>query len=169
MIIMIASGTLIGSRGSLMALREAAASVFTLGARGDGIGIQSDLNERAGAAYNMVVIARKYLPEENALIQNVLSARDALSFAAGVGKKSAANKILNDAVKDLYDALSSMALSDADSRYPQSLYTDFRSGADRIGHDPYNGKAAEFNKTLSGFPASIFAGLTGVKPLELFE
>ena len=169
MIIMIVSGTLAGSRGSLMALRGAAESVFTLGARGDGIGVQSDLNERMSAAYNMVVIARKYLPEENALIQNTLSAREKLNSAVGVKEKSSANKALTIAVKDLYDALSSMALNDADSRYPQSLYTDFRSSADRISHDPYNGKALEFNKILARFPASVLGGLSGVKPIELFE
>ncbi len=166
---MIIFGTLAGGRGSLAALREEAGIVFSVGARGDGIGIQSDLNERAAAAYNMVVIARKYLPEENALIRNALAEREALSKAVSVKEKSRANKALSVAVKDLYDALCNMALSDVDSKYPQALYTEFQSGADRISHDPYNVKAAGFNKTLTAFPASVLAALTGIKPLDLFE
>ena len=169
MVLMMMFGTLAGGHGSLAALRGEAAAVFTLGARGDGVGIQSDLNERAGAAYNMVVVARRYLPEENALIQNTLSARAALAGAAGVGEKSDANRALDVAVKDLYDALGNMALSEADSRYPHSLYAEFKSGGDRISHDPYNRGAAEFNKLLSAFPASALGRLTGVKPLDMFE
>ncbi|MCL1805591.1 MAG: LemA family protein [Clostridiales bacterium] len=169
MILMIAAGTLIGSHNSLAGKRDKAAVVFTMGVRGDGISIQGDLRERDGAAYNMVVVARKYLPEDNALIQNVLIARGELEVAATVGAKSAANRKLETAVKDLYDVLSVTELSGQDERYPRQLYTDFRSRGDSIGHDPYNQEAAAFNRVLSGFPAGLLGGLTGVKPLELFD
>ena len=169
MIFMIVGGTLVGSHNSLMSLRGDAEAVFTMGERGDGIGIQGDLRERDSAAYNMVVIARKYLPEENSLIQNVLAARKALDTANSVREKAGADRTLEVAVKDLYDVLSGMNLSEQDARYPQRLYTDFRSRGDTISHDPYNGEAARFNKTLAAFPAAVLGGLTGVRPLELFE
>ena len=169
MALLIAAGTLVGSHSSLMGMRNKAAGVFVLGARGDGIGIQGDLRERESIAYNMVTVARKYLPEENALIQNVLNARKSLDSASAVKDKSRANKELETAVRDLYDALGAMELSAQDERYPQRLYTDFRSRGDTISHDPYNQRAAEFNEALSRFPASLLGGLTGVRPLELFE
>lgn len=169
MIVMIAAGTLIGSHTSLMGMRREAEAIFTVGARGDGIGIQSDLRERDGVAYNMVVVARRYLPDDHALIQNVQSARSDLDAAASVRDKSRANRALDTAVKDLYDVLNTIDLSEQDARYPQRLYTDFRSRGDTISHDPYNRAAAAFNDTLSGFPAGLLGGLTGVRPLELFE
>ena len=169
MILMILVGTLVGSHNSLMHLRGEAADIFTMGARGDGIGIQGDLREREGAAYNMVVIARKYMPEDNALIENVLNARKSLESASTVKEKAAADKALATAVKDLYDVLEGMALSEQDDRYPQRLYTDFRSRGETMSHDPYNQAAATFNRVLSAFPAGILGGLTGVRPLELFE
>ncbi|MCL1849437.1 MAG: LemA family protein [Clostridiales bacterium] len=169
MVMMILAGTLIGSHNSLVSLRDKAAGVFVIGARGDGIGIQGDLRERDNAAYNMVVIARKYLPEDNALIQNVLNARKALDSASSVRQKAAADRELAIAVKDLYDVLSGMALSDQDARYPQRLYTDFYSRGETISHDPYNQTAAEFNRILAGFPAGVLGGLTGIQPLELFQ
>ena len=169
MILMIVGGTLVGSHNSLMEIREDTSAIFTMGVRGDGIGIQGDLNERSAAAYNMVVIARKYLPEENALIQNVLSARLALGSSDSVREKARANRALDTAVKDLFDVLNGMTLAEQDARYPQRLYTDFRSRGDTISHDPYNQEAAAFNRTLSGFPAGFLGGLTGVKPLEIFD
>ena len=168
MVLMIIVGTLIGSHNSLIALRGKAADVFVLGIRGDGIGIQSDLRERGNAAYNMVVIARKYLPEEDSLIQNVLGARKQLEEASSVRDNAASDKALDKAVKDLYDALNGMPLLEQDARYPQRLYTDFRARGDTISHDPYNQTAAAFNSTLSGFPAGFLGKLTGVRPLDLF-
>ncbi|MCL2121860.1 MAG: LemA family protein [Clostridiales bacterium] len=169
MILMILAGTLIGSHNSLSAMRNTASAIFSLGARGDGIGIQGDLRERGNAAYNMVVIARKYLPEENTLIQNVLAAKEVLDTASSVREKAAANRELGTAVRDLYDVLDEMNLRPPDAGYPQSLYTDFRSRGDTISHDPYNQAAAGFNQILSGFPAGILGGLTGIRRLELFE
>ena len=169
MVLMIAVGTLAGSHNTLMGMRNKASTIFIAGVRGDGIGIQGDLREREGKAYDMVMIARKYLPEDNALIQNVLKARDALNAASTVKGKAAANRALETAVKDLFDVLSGMTLSESDARYPQSLYTNFRSRGDTIGHDPYNAAAAGFNDVLAGFPAGVLGGISGVQPLELFE
>lgn len=169
MVAMIVLGTLVGSHNTLMGMRTEAAAVFTAGIRGDGIGIQGDLRERGSIAYNMVVIARKYLPEENGLIQAVLNAGKALDSASGIKEKAAADKKLEVAVKDLFDVLNGIALAEQDARYPQSLYTDFRSRGDTISHDPYNKEAAVFNKALSGFPAGLLGGLTGVRSLDLFE
>ena len=169
MILMMSAGTLIGSHNSLVGLREKAAVVFTTGALGDGVGIQRDLRERENSAYNMVVIARKYMPEDNALIQNAVGAREALTNASSVKDKAAADRALETAVRDLFDVLNGMALSEQDARYPQRLYTEFRARGDTISRDPYNQGAADFNRTLAGFPAGILGRLTGVRPLELFQ
>ncbi len=169
MLLMIIAGTLIGSHNTLNGMREEAAAVFAAGIKGDGIGIQGDLSERDAAAYNMVVIARKYLPEDNAVIQQVIKARADAAAAGSVAKKAEADKALESAVKDLYQVLNAAKLSAQDEKYPQRIYTEFRSRGDTISHDPYNKVAADFNKKLSAFPAGLLGGLTGVKPLELFQ
>jgi hypothetical protein len=169
MLLMIIAGTLIGSHNSLQAMRESAAVVFTAGLQGNGLSIQGDLNERASAAYNMTVVARKYLPEDNAAIRRALAAREELLAAASIKEKARANQALEEAVKDLYEILNAVKLSAQDERYPQKIYTEFQSRGDTISHDPYNQTAAEFNGKLSAFPANVLGGLTGVKSLELFQ
>ncbi len=169
MLVMIIAGTLIGSHNTLAGMREEGAAVFVAGIKGDGIGIQGDLSERDAAAYNMVTIARKYLPEDNAVIQQVIKARADLAAADSVAEKAKADKALESAVKDLHQVLAAAKLSAQDEKYPQRIYTEFRSRGDTISHDPYNQVAADFNKKLSAFPAGLLGGLTGVKPLELFQ
>ena len=168
MLLMIISGTLIGSYNTLADMRKEALAVFSVGIHGDGIGIQGDLNERESIAYNMVIVARRYLQEDHTLIVNVLEARNELLAAGSIRAMRAADQKLETAVKDLCDVLNGMSLSQQDSRYPSSLYSDFRSRGDTISHDPYNAGATAFNSILRRFPAGFFASLTGIKPVELF-
>ena len=171
MVLMIIVGTLAGSHNSLMGMRKDAEAVFSLGVRGDGVGILGDLRERQSLAYNMVVIARKYLPEDHTLIRNVLDAGAGGGGGASlsVPELASADRALELALKDLFDVLNAMELAEVDARYPQRLYTDFRARGDTISHDPYNQVASAFNKTLAGFPAGVLGGLTGVRPLALYE
>jgi len=169
MAILILFSSLTGTQRSLSSLQQKALRIFELGADGDGISIQNDLNERASLAYNMVTIGRKYLEEENALIQNVLAAIDALTEAEGPKEKYKANLTLDKAVTDLYHVLSQMELRDVDKPYPNRLYTDFNSRNDTISHDPYNQEAAAFNEVLETFPANVFSSIFGIRPLELFK
>ena len=37
-----------------------------------------------------------------------------------------------------------------------------------MAHESYNEQAAAFNAGLLGFPASLYAALFGIEPLELF-
>ena len=169
MILMILAATLFGGHSSLAKLRGEAERVFAAGIDGDGIGIQNDLEERSAAAYNLVNIARKYLPETDASIQGVLTARDALSAAGSISDKYEADQALSDAVTDLKNKLDDVNLSEKDAPYPDRLYTNFLSRGETISHDPYNRLAAEFNAALTEFPASLLSKLTGVKSLELFR
>ncbi len=169
MILMIVAAALYGGHSSLSDLRDRAEQVFYLGEAGDGIGIRSDLQERADSAYNLVTVARRYLPETDESLQGVLLARQALDQAASVSEMAKADQALEEAVKDLLSKLEEVNLAEKDAPYPQRLYDSFRSRGDTISHDPYNRHAAEFNETLSEFPANLFSRLTGVKELELFR
>lgn len=169
MVLLILFSALTGAHRGLSKLQGKAEAVFTAGEAGDGIGIQSDLNERLDLAYNMVTIGRKYLPEGDPLLEEVLSARGQLEAGKGPASKYEANSALSIAVKDLYDALKSRSLSATDAPYPDKLYAEFNSRNDTISHDPYNKLAAEFNETLQAFPANVLSKLVFIRPLELFQ
>ena len=169
MVLMIIVGTLTGSHASLNRMRNEALRVFANGINGDGIGIQNDLNERTSAAYNMTTIAGKYLPENNVVIREVLLAREEALKASTLSEKLAADRKLETTVLDLYQVMSSLALSPQDERYPARLYTDFTSRGSTISHDPYHQVAATFNEALTGFPANILGRLTGVTALPAFR
>ena len=169
MVLMILGGTLYGGHRSLMKLRDEAEAVFYNGVDGDGLGIQNDLNERVDLAYNMVTVAKRYLPEDNEAVQKVLTARDALAAAEDPEGKNAANRQLTEACIELYEALAGKSLTEKDEEYRQQIYQDLSSRNDTISHDGYNQVAENFNKTLQRFPANILGSLTGVEKLELFR
>ena len=66
------------------------------------------------------------------------------------------------------DAVPDAGLSEKDEAYRQRLYADFNSRGDTISHDPYNGYAQSFNRTLTGFPANLIAAVTPVKEAVIF-
>jgi hypothetical protein len=169
MVVMILVSIPIGAQRSLAALEQKALDVFVLGESGDGIGIQSDLEERMDIAYNLVTVGRKYLSEKDPFIQNVLVHIDELRQAQGPSAKYQANAILNQAVTDLYQKLIQMDLSEVDRTYPRRLFDSFNSRNDTISHDPYNLYAAKYNQALKAFPANILSKLVFAKPLELFQ
>lgn len=174
MVIMIASGTFIGSHNSLSKLSKAAENVFYYGVNGDGLCIESDLNKRSELARNLLTVSSPYIPQDSAALKEVASARDDLKAASSIKEKYDANKDLDEAVFNLYSALEKDGITEKDelvnnfSKNPTRIYTDFRSFGDTIKHDKYNDYAKEFNGILVSFPANVLSKVTSVKPLELF-
>lgn len=169
MVLLMLFSALTGTHRGLSKLQGKAEAVFRLGEAGDGIGIQSDLNERLDLAYNLVTVGRKYLSAEDPLLTQVLGAREQLEQAQSPKAKYEANGALSLAVTDLYKELKGRSLSAVDAPYPDKLYAEFNSRNDTISHDPYNQYASEFNETLKAFPASVLSKLVFIGPLELFQ
>lgn len=169
MVAMMAAATLFGSHRSLAALSKQAEQVFYNGVSGDGLCIENDLTNRAEQAYNLTVVAKRYLSADDSTVAKVLEARDQMDSAATIGGKYQANQALTMATTELYELLLPMELSESDSRYLRSIYADLNSRNDTIRHDPYNQLAAQFNAELDGFPAKLLGPLTGIRPLELFR
>ncbi len=143
--------------------------VFTAGAQGDGLGISNDLNERVKLSYDLVTVAKRYLPANDGSIVQVLSARENLINAKNIPDKYRANVKLTEATASLYQAMGSVNLSDADKRYRTNLYNNLTSRNDTISHDPYNQKALAYNQQLQAFPANILRVLAFAKIAPLFE
>jgi len=169
MVLLMLFSALTGTHRGLSKLQGKAEAVFQLGEAGDGIGIQSDLNERLDLAYNLVTIGRKYLSAEDPMLTKVLGTREQLEQAQSPKAKYEANAALSLAVTDLYKELKGRSLSAVDAPYPDKLYAEFNSRNDTISHDPYNQYASEFNEKLEAFPASVLSKLVFIGPLELYQ
>ena len=167
-LVILVGSTLFSAHHALSAWSAQVASVYQNGVEGDGLGIAGDLAARLEDSYNLVVVARRYLPEEGA-IADVLYAREALSSAQGPAAQSLANDALTEAVTALYQALEAEPLTDKDETYRRGLYADLSARNQTIRNDGYNALAQEFNAVLEEFPAGLLAGLTGIAPAEYFQ
>ena len=139
----------------------------------------SDLNNGGAIAYNLahrdtdcvnlVTMAVKVLPSDDAAITGLTDARTALESAASPQAKFTANQNLNTAFYALYDKLETAYKDTPDSLTKvSSLEADFRSCNDIISHNTYNADAAKFNKKLGNPVNAVLGSFLGVKTLELF-
>jgi hypothetical protein len=160
-------------------LRDDVLGVFYTGVNGDGLSIDSDLRQRAKDAYALVGIANRYpdigasLAEQAAAAQKGLDEANALPQIR-IKARSVANRALDQAIEDLYTALTNVSLTDVDRREARSRYDNFKSHGNTIGRDPFNELATQYNKNAkkmySGFPAYLIGGIKGGAPqLELFQ
>lgn len=169
MIVLIAAGIWVGAYRSLSGLVQNTQTAFFEGENGDGYGIQGDLEDRSALAYNMALVAGRYLEEDDPLLAGVEAARTALSQAQTPSQKYSANEALSDSVTALYERLKTVELSEKDAKYPQNLYADFTAKQDIINRNSYNRLAGECNAALSAFPANLLRQITFVQPVEYFR
>ena len=159
----ILAAALFGSHRSLNALRKEALTVFSQGEYGDGIGVRSDLARRADACANLCTVAQNSGLGETPQVEALRGRVEA--FRAG---DSAAD--LTGPAQEVVDLLSGAELSEASRRDLSDLEATLDSIALRIRRDPYTDLAQTFNtKTLAAFPANVLGGLTGVKPLTVYQ
>ena len=153
----ILAAALFGSHRSLNALRKEALTVFSQGEYGDGIGVRSDLARRADACANLCTVAKNSGLGEAPQVEALRGQVEA--FRAGDGP-----------AHEVVDLLSGAELSEASRRDLSDLKATLDSIALRIRRDPYTGLAQDFNtKTLAAFPANVLGGLTGVRPLTVYQ
>lgn len=159
-------------------MRDDVLGVFYTGVNGDGLSIDSDLRQRAKDAYVLVGIASRYPEIDASLVERAAAAQKALDEANALPRieikaRSDANRALDQAIEDLYTALTNATLSGVDQSEARSRYDDFKSHGNTIGRDPFNELAAQYNqdveKMYSGFPAGLIGGFKGGAPkLDLF-
>lgn len=160
-------------------MRDDVLAVFYTGVNQDGLSIDSDLRQRAKNADALVGIASRYPEIDAALVERAAAAQKALDEAnqlpqIRIKARSEANRALDQAIEDLYAALTNAALSGADRQEARSTHDGFKSHGNTIGRDPFNELAAQYNKDArkmyAGFPAYLIGGFKGgPPPLELFQ
>lgn len=154
--------------GALRDYRNETLDIFTLGINDDGLSIENDLAVRAETATALATEAGNSGIDE-ALVSAVRQAAADLSAATGISAKYRANAALDEAVDALAAQIKTASISQAEKETLGRYSAELRSRADTIRRDVYNEKAAQFNDSLSAFPASFIAMISGVGPVELFQ
>ena len=147
----------LGFTNTMSRMYDKVAVEFQEGAEKDGLSIQTDLDARASAAYNLATVAKRYMAEDSETVQSVLKASEALNSAKGPAAKYAANEELGEVCTQLYEALGKMELSEKDEQYVT------------MGNDPYNQLAEKYNEKLDRFPANLLGKIFGMDKAELFQ
>lgn len=168
-IVLVVLAILLGGRASLAALRQEALDTFYGGNDGYYSSIEYDLDEIVAASRNLMVVAERYLPENDMMVDTVRKSCDMLEQVSGPRERKAAADKLYSAVDGLGQVLKTQELSDADKTYHDKILAEIESRMGTISNNGYNQAAAEFNAELTRMPAGVLASVTGIKPLELYE
>ena len=163
--LVIAVSSVVGAGTSLGTIRRQTEATFSCA----GMGIQGDLNDISAQAFNITVIAGRYLQQDYAGIADVHAKRDALNSAVTPREKNRAAEELLVAVNMLRRTLESLELSTQDRHLLDACMVEINSRVMLISASGYNQAALRFNQTLERFPANILGRAAGVRPLELYE
>lgn len=169
MVLMILLSMLLGAWRSGSRLYGEVEDLFYNGEAGNGIGVASDLSQRAETAVNMIIVAKRNLDQSDPAITGLEEAVTEVSMAKSLQERYAADQKMSVCMAALYDALGETVLSEKDAGYRSSLYADFTSAAMTMSHDPYNAQAVEYNQALRTFPGSLFFALFGYEDAPVFR
>ena len=169
MCVMIFLSFIIGGWRSGARLYGEVGDIFYNGEKGNGIGVASDLSQRAESAVNMIIVAKRGLEADDDVLKELEAAVTAMNSAGSLEDKAEANSVLTSAMAAVYDALGEVSLSEKDEGYRQSLYADFTSAAMTMSHDGYNEQAVEYNRAIKSFPGSIFFAIFGYGEVPVFR
>lgn len=172
MIVLILLAMPLGVAHSLEDLREEAEWQFY----GDqtGFSIYDSLDNRRGAAHNLLTVAARYtdgnpelMPYFNELEYQFNASENAYSESREA--EAITNYQLGQAAEELADALEDVGLSEKDEQYRVQLIAQMRSEQDKIERSGYNAAALKFNDHLYVFPVNFFKHFTDVEVLWTFE
>ena len=135
--------------------------------------IAGDLALRAAAAQNIIAEGEAALGADAASVKTAkreveaVGAGEVRLSAEGPAQEYAANAALTASVGMLYEETRKVSGDDKGSVL-QTQWSEFLSRGNIIDNsaDAYNEQARAAQKKLSGFPASLIAGLTGVQAEE---
>ena len=118
-------------------------------------------------AQNIIAEGEAALGADAASVKTAKRAVEALEAAEGPAQEYAANAALTASVGMLYEETRKVSGDDKGSVL-QTQWSEFLSRGNIIDNsaDAYNEQARAAQKKLSGFPASLIAGLTGVQAEE---
>lgn len=174
MITIILLSTLLGSRRSLMKLRNETIDIFYEGVTlEDGTkekGIQEDLNDIVSRCSTLVGIAKKYIQSDEMYLADEVSELSlSLTETEDIQKKYQILTKLESSVNQLYYALEDENMSTNNKNSAMIVMYDISSFIEITGHNEYNQYAQKFNQQLNTFPASLLSKCTFVKEVPTFR
>lgn len=132
--------------------------------------IDVQLKRRYDLIPNLVETVKGYMKFESETLEKVIQARNLALGARTVGEKSAADAQVTTALNGFF-AVAESYPDLKSSANMLSLQEELKSTENKVAYSRqyYNDSVTSLNTKIEQFPSSIFAGMGGFKPRELFE
>ena len=151
--------------------RAAVLDVFYGGAAPaqDGQTSMNALLNRAGrCAQTMAAEALYYLGTDDDAARRMLSSADSLCTSAEINDRHAAYMRIRSEADALLNAMYALNILDGERVNFKRAYDDFWRCDHFIRRDPYREMAAQYNRSIQAFPASMVAAVAGTGELNSF-
>lgn len=131
--------------------------------------IEVQLQRRASLIPNLVEAVKGYAAYERGTMEKVVSARGALSAAAGPRAAAQANAELTSALGTFFAVAEAYPDLKANQRFAQ-LQADLADTENKIAYarNYYNGAVEIYNVKVESFPGLLIAGPAGFRRAEFF-
>ena len=155
---------LFGIGGTKLAVyRQQVVSSFSAGEKS----MAGDLNERVGAAANVVTVAQQLQNLDGQLLEQARQAVQAFEQAQGPAALYKADQQLEAAIETLYQQAKAQA-QQKQAELLSEQYMEFKSRGTILRNGEYNRTAQAFNQTLNQFPANLLGAGWGLDHAECF-
>ncbi len=152
----------IGTYNSLVSLKEEVTNKFS--------DIDIQLERRADLVPNLVNTVKGYVKHEDAAIERVTKAREALLKADDVDDKSLANSELSNALNSLFVIVENYPDLKANENF-LNLQDELAGTENRIAvaRRDFNAEVKKYNSKIKKIPTNIIANITDFDEIDYFE
>ena len=119
-------------------------------------------------AYNIITVAGRYIPNDEALeeLRKSFTRSDSIKGGGGVDHNAFA---LIECCNTVLEKLETKTLSAQDKTYKTEFSAQLKSDKNVLLGSEHNKNAKKYNQTLKTYPAKLFAGMAGVGELPIFS
>ena len=152
----------VGMYNSLVSLRQQTANAWGQ--------IDVQLKRRYDLIPNLVETVKSYMNFEQSTLEKVIQARNMALGARSVPEKAAAEQAVTNSLNGFF-AIAEQYPDLKANQNMLSLQEELKSTENKIAfaRQYYNDIVTSYNTKIETFPSSIFAGMGGFKPKDLFE
>jgi len=156
-----------GAVRSLNKMRNDAVLTFENGALRDGVSVANDIKRRANLAWDMALIAEKYIGETDTT-KKMKEFIDKFEKEKDIANKFKISSDIAKAASELYSAIDKQILTDElHLKKWSDIYTELAK-ENTIKNDKYNNEAFVFNQKLNKLPARLIKRLGLIEELPVY-
>lgn len=158
------------SGNNLASMRQEISLIFEQGTPLNPMSIQQQLDVIAGQSSNILIVAGRYLNDNNEFLSSVQTSHNNFITAKTPTEKYQAKKILLANIQRLNKELDMITpkVSQRDASYLSSALVNIESSERIIRNNQYNAIATEFNKALKRFPANIISRVRNINMAYIY-